>query len=285
MKTTADSGRKTAGTLWAGFVVALIGALLGASVLMASPASAATIPAGTVVVPSPNPVLNSAPDRTATATCPADKPRVLGGGVKIVGGGGHVILTREQPVTGTSTDNFSVAAVEDSVGTTANWSLQAIAVCSPAITGLTIVSKAGQPQGPNFGNAISTCPSGTNTISAGGRIDGGGNLVGLNTSIEGGPASSNRTTAAGFSTVGASNWTVIAYTVCAPIGILEASMVKVQVNTGGSTTATCPSGKKVTGGSVWSDSPYVTALDIDANRARVLGQASTPEVIATAVCL
>jgi hypothetical protein len=232
----------------------------------ALPASAATVPVGTVnVVNIASPFDSS--NKTINTKCPAGT-RVVGGGAQIAGGTGHVILTELRPSTGAGGDSYQVTAVEDQVGEGGTWSLLTYAYCaSGALPGYEIVTNTSPVGSGAFNNTVSTCSAGKQSLGSGGKVNNGANQVDLETLGEG-SSISNRSTAAaledrdGFS----GNWSVTAFTVCVkPSSVFDLAMVKVTSASDGSPTktvvASCPAGKRATGGAGWSDTPgHVTSI-------------------------
>jgi hypothetical protein len=272
-------------TIAATMAAAMLAALAGASIVSATPALASTVPAATVV--GPNSPFDSTPEKTTIAQCPAGQ-RVLGGGVRVNLGDDHIMITRQEPVHALATglDSFVVTAVEDSVGTTNTWALQAYAVCAPPVPGMVIVATAGLTDSQGFLGITANCPSNTFVLGAGGRILDGQGHVGLVTQVTGASTSPNGVNAGGVEELGtpdaqgrfpgfAGNWSVIAYAVCAPrvlstdVEVIRAQPVASEVNPK-IIPAACLGGKHVTGGTGWSDLPaVVNSVNIDANRTRV----------------
>jgi hypothetical protein len=213
---------------------------------------------------------------------------VLGGGVRVNLGNDHIMITRQEPVHALATglDSFVVTAVEDSVGTTNTWALQAYAVCAPPVPGMVIVAAAGLTDSQGFLGITANCPANTFVLGAGGRILDGQGHVGLVTQVTGSATFPNGVNAGGIEELGtpdaqgrfpgfAGNWSVIAYAVCAP-KVLSTDVEVVRIQTAADQTnpkiinAPCPAGKHVTGGTGWSDLPaVVNSVNIDANRTRV----------------
>lgn len=272
-------------TVAAAMLVALLAAAAGVSVLSASPALASTVPTATVI--GPNSAFDSLPEKTTIANCPAGQ-RVLGGGVRVNGGDDHIVITRQEPVHSawTDQDSFVVTAVEDPTGTTNVWALQAYAVCAPPVTGIVIVAAAGATDSQPFQGVTARCPANKFLLGAGGRILDGQGRVGLVTQTVGGSLFPNGVNAGGLEEFGSTdaqgnivgfpgNWSVIAFAVCAP-RVLNTDVEVVRTTVASSLdnpkilTATCPAGKRVTGGAGWADvTAVVNSANIDANRLRV----------------
>ncbi|MFJ1763117.1 hypothetical protein ACIOD2_22580 [Amycolatopsis sp. NPDC088138] len=125
-------------------VVMTLAVAAGAYVGLAAPAAAV----GTVqVVVGPLSVSNSqSPKFAPSAVCPA--------GTKVLGGGGwaqvqartpeseRVVLSELRPAPSTTggRDSYEAGAFELSPGTTADWSVQAFAICAPPIAGMHLVT-------------------------------------------------------------------------------------------------------------------------------------------------
>jgi hypothetical protein len=251
----------------------LIAALLGVPALVASPAFASTVPAATVASAITN--FDSTAEKTIAAICPAGK-RVLGGGVR-VNAGTHVVVMREEPISTGGVDSYVVGAAEDSIGTTATWSLQAYAICSDPVPGLQIVAAINPSGSDQFSSVFARCPVGTNAIGAGGRIIDGQGRVRLLTQVEGGVTDNTRTTAAGEEelTGFSGNWAVVAYTVCATLtNRLDMQVIKTvsanDTSVNKVATAVCPAGMAVTGGTGWAELPGdMASVNVDASRTRI----------------
>jgi hypothetical protein len=251
--------------------VALASPLAGASTVSASaaasPAAAASAPSVTV----PRPVIKDAltqfdslqVPKTARAQCPAGT-RVIGGGGR-VNGGQHVLITRQQPVQGAagSLDTFVVSAVEDQVGTSQFWAVQAFAMCSVPLPGLEIVSAKGALGSSAFQVQGVSCPAGKSALGVGGRINGGAGQVSLNTQGENG---SLRVAASGLEDLDgfANNWSVTVFGVCATTNFGDVVLVSVQTARDDSARKifdiNCPAGKSVTGGAAFAGFPGVVEV-------------------------
>jgi hypothetical protein len=280
----AAGGRRRV-TIAAALTAAMMAAITGASVISATPALASTVPIATTV--GPNSPFNSNAEKTTIAACPAGQ-RVLGGGVRVNSGDDHIMITRQEPVHAQSTglDSFVVTAVEDSVGTPNAWALQAYAVCSPPVAGMVIVSAVSPTDSQGFQGVSAQCPAGKRVLGAGGRILDGQGRVGLVTQVNGSAQFPSGVNAGGIEELGttnptgpipgfAGNWSVIAFAVCAA-PVLSTDVEVVRADIGGTdatpkiVSATCPAGKRVTGGTGWADLPaVVNSVNIDANRTRV----------------
>jgi len=243
-------GRSRHRLIWAvGAGLALLGATVDAQAAEQRPAGAA-LP-GAVVTDAVTP-FDSEPAKTAQARCPAGT-RVTGGGARISAGGGRVALVRAQPVHEEGAqDRFVVTAVEDEIGTTATWSLQAYAICAN-VPGLTIVRAAVTDAGRSYQSVISRCPAGQRTVTGGGgQVSGGGgqvSLAGFGNTVTGtqmGTLAAGLEDLSGFS----GSWTLISYTVCGPenIGGLGGTQtLPIDSNSPKIVSVACDTGASVTG--------------------------------------
>ncbi|GAA0909368.1 hypothetical protein Vau01_113280 [Virgisporangium aurantiacum] len=214
------------------------------------------------------------PEKSAEARCP-DGMRVLGGGVR-VSFPDHIVVVRQEPVHTQAVDSFLVTALEDEVGTTNEWAVQAIAVCAADVPGIEIVAAVSATGSTGFIGVSSRCPAGKNAIGAGGRVVDGFGQVALVTLIEGGFMFNTRTTAGGLEDLNgfAGNWSVTSFTVCATLNSpSDLQVVKTYANSTDLTNviaATCPAGMFATGGTGWADLPSaVASVNINAARSRV----------------
>ena len=225
-----------------GLVGACLAATVGAQALGAAPANA--VPGLTRVVTTS--ASNSA-NKTQSATCPAGKV-VVGGGGYVTGGVGQVGIDRSAPLsTGTG---YSVTAREDGSGYAANWSVTAIAFCAPALVGLTFVTAATAPTSVASRTVSASCTTGRSVIGVGAFIsDGNGEVI-----LDGmQPAADLRSVTAsayeddsGYAGV----WSLTAVAVCAaaPTGLQRVVATSTSTSTSPrSATATCPAGKSAHG--------------------------------------
>ncbi|MDT0480587.1 hypothetical protein [Streptomyces doebereineriae] len=123
--------------------------------------------------------LSSDPARSVSAPCPSGKV-VLAGGVRIVGGGGRVLLRGSYP--GHSASGHRWLATAERIGgrTPARWYLRAYAVCADKPAGLTYRTVP-SAFNSNSGKSITgTCPAGTRLVGAGARLRGASHRVGIN---------------------------------------------------------------------------------------------------------
>jgi hypothetical protein len=263
---------------WIGAVgaVAVVVALPVAwQVLGQGVASAGTVPAAEVVRSEPPvPEYDSEPNyKRREAYCPPGK-RVIGGGARLLSAQ-HVVLTRQEPVHDPSTrDSYVVEASEDQTGFAGAWALNAYAICADPPPGLEIINKTtSAPQGAFHHQETAHCPDGKFVIGAGGRIDGGQGQVDLGT-INQGVA---RSTAAGTTDPDGfdGTWSVTAFVVCVtPNPFSDLHIARDQTAPDSTDTKfmtiSCPSDKRVTGGTAFSGSPgVIESVTPDADRRRI----------------
>jgi hypothetical protein len=239
------------------------GALAVAAVQIAwtaAPAAAVTVPVGTVNVVNAVSPFNSN-NKTLSAQCPTGT-RVVGGGAQIAGGTGHVILTALRPIAVSTGSSYQATALEDQVGESGTWSLLVFAYCaSGTLPGYEIVANTSAAASGQFSQAVATCSPGKQSLGYGGAINNGANQVDLHGLGEG-SSISNRSSAAGLEDRDgfSGNWSVTSLTVCVkPSSVFDLAMVRVQsardAQTTKTVTASCPSGKRATGGAGWADTP------------------------------
>jgi hypothetical protein len=222
----------------------------------AAPASAVTIPVGSVIVVSQSSGFSTGSSKTTTALCPADRPRVLGGGFTTTGT--HLVVNQAQPLAGSPRDSYQVTAGFDQVGTTASWQLLVYAYCSSAAPGWQIVPATSTSTSDAFNEVAAACPSGKEIVGTGGRITGGAGQVELVTQTGG----LNRGVAGGLEDLDGfgGSWSATAYAVCvtdaSPLDIhVVQNQTAIDTTNPKSVSATCPSGMRLTGSAVWADQP------------------------------
>jgi hypothetical protein len=234
--------------------VALGLTVIATAALGAAPASATTIPPGTVqVIPTQSPSDTKA-SKSFSANCPAGQ-RVLGGGAFTVGGV-HAVITELQPIHTTGGDSFKVSAAADQFGIPGAWSFQVFAFCAPvpAALGLEIVPHTNAPTSTTTDQAQAICPGGKRVVGAGGKIENGNGQVdlGIFTNASGPFPSSTAAFAKEDADGFAGNYTATGYTVCALNNVFGDIQ---QFKTSASVTAgqtqpppvACPSGLRLTG--------------------------------------
>jgi hypothetical protein len=187
-------------------------AVIGA-VLPAVAASAATVPGRTFISAETN--FDSTVYKSVRVFCPSGL-QVIGGGYKLVGAEGAVVLDDFIP----SADNLLVGAGEivgpgeASDGTTASWKVVATVVCANPLPNYSI-----QTATSDFSNAPGTrevkamCPPGRHTVSGGASLSNGFGQVSILLMTSGETTS---TADAGTDLDGYSgNWSVTSYVICA----------------------------------------------------------------------
>lgn len=224
-------------------------AVLGAQVLSAAPAAAATLPPGsvrTVIAQSP---FNALSVKSFSANCLSGE-RVLGGGAFTVGGV-HAVITEMQPIhPDTGVDSFKVTAAADQFGISGVWSFQVFAFCAtlPGSLQVEIFSLTNPPTSVGIDQAVLRCPRGV-VMGGGGKIDNGGGQVDLGTgaSRRTGIGALAKEDSDGF----AGNYTLTVYAVCG----VPNSFSDIEVVQGASSTSepsqtavlACPAGFELTG--------------------------------------
>jgi hypothetical protein len=241
----AQSGPRGRVLTRVGLVGACLAATIGVQALGTTPANAV---AGLtrIVTTSATDSLN----KTQTATCPAGKV-VVGGGGYITGGVGQVGIERSAPTS--SGRGYSLTAHEDGSGYAANWSVTAIAFCAPALIGLTYVTATTAPSSVASRTVSAFCSTGRSAVGTGAFVtDGAGEVI-----IDGvQPAADLRSvTASAYEDDNgyAGEWSLTAVAVCAvaPAGLqrVVATSTSTSANPR-SATATCPVGKTAQGAGI-----------------------------------
>ncbi|MDX6533514.1 MAG: hypothetical protein QOF68_1258 [Gaiellales bacterium] len=192
-------------------------ALTGALAIAATPASAAKVEGVHMVVtqsPSNSQQVKLAPP----AYCPPNE-RVIGGGGAVVSGSLKPTLTGLRPVRlydGTR-DAYVVTAAETAPGTTANWQVNAYAMCAKPLPGLHIVQSPPIPASSTAAQATAAvCPGGERVIGTGARISTISGDVVLHVARSSGPGDIARAQAHEDADGYSGTWSVTAYAVCAP---------------------------------------------------------------------
>lgn len=224
-------------------LVAVVAGLLAAG-LPAIPAQAVPgLSVHTVVTSN-----SSSAVKTVSASCPAGK-RVIGGGgiVDSNGDGSEVWITSLRPLN----YSFQVTAVERDTGFAGYWWLRAFAICADPLPGLQIVSSTRPASSLSSQTHAAACPSGTRLLGAGGRVNDTSGQVALRTVNTNVPVADRALVAGHEDSDGyTGTWSVTAHAICAnPVpGFSIASGTSSWDSTDvKSVTATCPSGQTVHG--------------------------------------
>jgi len=233
-----------------GAIATVAAAQIGVQLVAAAPASA--LP-GLQVVSAISP-FNSLASKSITATCPAGK-KVVGGGGRVNGGvsGGNakVGVTELRPFTGAS-DGFAVTGFESDNGFAGSWSVQAYAICANPVAGYQLVTNSNTPSSSSFQLTGVACPSGKRVIGAGARINNPAGQVSLQANNTDNPLST-QATAAGYEDIDgfAGNWGLTSYAICIPnpvAGFTIASAASANnSDISKIVNVTCPGGTKVHG--------------------------------------
>jgi hypothetical protein len=214
-----------------------------------------------VVATSPS---NSLKAKSATATCPAGK-RVVGGGGEVGGIGGQVVLGHIRP--SDLLDSFTAHAAEDEDGTASNWTVRAFAIC--ASVSKRVVATSPTDSSPSK-ELYAHCPSDMEATGGGGDITGGGGQVKIWNVVPHDAPTVGRAGGAEDGNGYAGAWFVRAYAICSTplpgqemidsIGSLDSSSTK-------AVTATCPAGKRVVGAGGYVNPRRVVLDDVRPNAA------------------
>ena len=103
------------------------------------------------------------------AVCPAGK-QVVGGGGRVSGGQGEVVLTQVEPDPLLSRITARALQTEDSPGGF-DWRLYAYAVCADPPPGLELVTTSNFDPSDTSVSATASCPAGKHLVGAGGKIN------------------------------------------------------------------------------------------------------------------
>jgi hypothetical protein len=237
---------------WIGAAAAIAVAVgtLGA-VVGAQPASAL---AGTSLVVARS-TYDSVSSKTATATCPANKV-LLGGGGRVVDGSGYVILWSLSP----SNTAYRADAYEKQAFGGA-WEVYAYAICGDPIAGRIIVTDVETiAAGVRRDQADVACPQGTKVLGTGGWVNGAdASFEWIRPYDNGG----NGTVVVEGIDNGAAEWEIGAMAVCAPApagyeigatGTLAYTGPVLQIS------STCSGNKTLTGAGMTKWDPSRTAV-------------------------
>jgi hypothetical protein len=205
-------------------------------------------------------VSDTQPVKSIQASCPAGKKVVGGGGFpfQVSSDFGKVRLIELRPVhSNDGPDGYVVVAMVLGKVPTDNWSLQANAVCADPVPGLYLKSGAGPVGSSTVQSAEAACRPGEAALGGGGLLRNPGFQADLRTVAP--SATGDRFVVQGGEDVDgyANNWSVAAYTMCAP----RPAGYEVKVETPGSNptderktiTANCTVGKHLTGPGVSTD--------------------------------
>jgi hypothetical protein len=150
-----------------------------------APATAKPLPDNTLIQAVVGP--SRAGNQTAVANCPVGT-RVLAGGGRVIDGRGLVLLYELRPIgsgTANDPDRFIASAAvrqpaqpsgSPGFGRGLRWSVEAYAVCGPALPGYMRIQSAVEGSLGSRLTATVRCPTGRKVIGVGGSVDGGRNL-------------------------------------------------------------------------------------------------------------
>ena len=224
----------------------------GTLALTTGPASAA-VP-GLVRVSATS--VNDASDiKSVIATCPAGK-QLTGTGYVINGATGEVVVDDLRPNGGAAVAPTSVtvgAYEEDPLA--ASWSVTAYAICANPVPGLVRVAVTGALNSDDFHSTTATCPAGKTLTGTGFEMNGAtGDAVVDDLRPNGGVAVAPTSVTVGAYETDPNvvpNWSLTAYAICgnALPGQSRAILAgAVSSDDFHPATATCPAGKRLTGG-------------------------------------
>lgn len=221
-------------------------ALAVAAVAAPTPASAA-VPELTYVAAFTN--YDSTVYKAVSVGCPGNLV-VIGGGYDLIGATGSVVLDDFIP----STNSLRVGAGEvvgpgePADGTTANWEVEAYAVCASAPSGYTIVSSTSTFATGITRDVTATCPAGDTAIGDGASLANGFGQISISDLV----LSGNFVTARGYDDEDhySDSWSISAYAICATglPGLRNAFAWSVIDSLSPKwVTATCPAGQVAIG--------------------------------------
>ena len=233
--------------------------LMGAAVLVSTVLSmserASALPGDTIRVSSES-VSNSSAQKTATATCAAGR-QLVGAGANINNGGPRVIIDEIVPngSANTAPTAVTVKALEDEVGTAANWSITAYGICTQLpITDVVRVSATSAVNSNATRAAVASCPPSNRTLLGSGfDISSGNGQVNVHDLIPSLAGDGQLSARAHEDSTGlAGNWSLTAYAIC---GVVNGDM-EIEDVAGGQTsvdksaTAHCADGYTLLSGGV-----------------------------------
>ncbi|XTZ13447.1 hypothetical protein ACQSSU_18125 [Micromonospora echinospora] len=205
--------------------------------------------------------------KTWQAACPADT-LLIGGGGRLNGGDGQVVMDIMVPVFG-ATDVYSVTGREDDApGFAGNWSITATALCAQPPVGWEHAEGATVWNSNSSKTITVGCPSGKQVLGAGVEVNGGLGQVMVDDLRPAADLSSVSFTAIEDSTGHSGTWQIRGEVICVTppaglnrvsgLGVLDSTPVK-------SAVATCPTGQRVhgVGGEVDSGAGQVRMTGVD----------------------
>jgi hypothetical protein len=185
-------------------------------------------------------------NKSATVSCPAGK-KVLGAEADVNPGNGDVLIDDVRP--SADLQSVTVNALEDESGTSANWTVSALATCAFPPPGLERVS-ATSPLNSTNKSVAATCPSGKRVLGVGADLNTFVGQVLLDDMRPDAGLTNVTVNALEDETGNSTNWSVTAYAVCAaPVqGLTRVSATSPLDSTSNRVVrAPCPGGKQLTG--------------------------------------
>lgn len=239
---------------------------------------------------------DSTSPKTRSAICPPGM-KVLGGGAHVVGPAAGVIrLTQIKPVSpgGGLADRYDVVADEPAGGVAGRWSIEGYALCAPSasVPGHQVVRKDSASNSVTPKETAAACPAGKRVIGTGAEVSFGNfGAAALTLSRASGPLDIARAAAAEDSAGHPGNWYVTSFAVCAdPVG---ATVHGALVPDARNAIHECPAGRLVhsvgggTGPALGGATTFLSELYPSADRfATVLRATGTPAdgLVVQALC-
>jgi hypothetical protein len=218
-------------------------AVIAGSVVLVAASPAHAIPGLTSV--SAISAIDSSTTKTATATCPSGTT-VVGGGGYAYALGGQPFITGVRPIVSIFGTGYQVVATEGEAGFAGNWYAFSYALCVPAPAGLTYQWTVSPTSSLSARTVTTTCPAGTNVLSTGAVIDGGGQDVALRAVLPSVDLTRLTAQAHEDETGYGGSWSLTSWAVCADVPGLE-RVVAYPTTYPTSATAVCPAPKRVHG--------------------------------------
>ena len=190
----------------------------------------------------------SSSNKSATVTCPAGKQVIGAGADTSVFSPSPASLILDDIAPNPTLTSVTASAVESGAGTTANWSVNALALCASAPPGL-VLNSGPTPDNSSNKSVTVPAPTGKRLLGTGYNTNGGTGAV-LIDDLRPNPELTG-VTAQALKTEGGSgaNWNVRAYAICSnPIGGLERVSATSALNSSNKfAQSDCPGGKVATG--------------------------------------
>jgi hypothetical protein len=157
---------------------------------------------------------NSSDAKSVMVNCPSGK-RVVGAGGRVNGVTGKTLLDEITPL-----DTFvNVVGLETGGGTSADWSVEAFAICAnpTSLPGLEIVKGDGEISSKSARSLIMTCPSGKRLLSPSGQLNAPSGEVALHQILPSSDLSGMRLIAFEIDGGTTASWSLTARVICAAV--------------------------------------------------------------------